>query len=321
MDLQNTTMKNISEKKNFVIILAFFCFFGSNCGAFSRGDGTFQNENSDQSPFEPPRITGALQSRDLNESSGLAASKCQPGIFWTHNDSGGGSFIFAISSEGTHLGVWRVDKAVNNDWEDIASYRDADGLCYLYVGDIGDNARQRESAAIYRIVEPNAAGSAASKVSNAPATEPAEIMRFRYPATSRDSEALLVHPITGDIYVITKRVDGPAEVYKLTPHFDADDPAEAEKIAEIALPAVPNGLVTGGDISQDGKRVVLCDYFAAYLLILKEDTFDSIWREVPTRFDPGERKIGEAIAFDASGTGVLATSEGVGSPVIFTRMR
>lgn len=313
-------MKNIAEKFFFVTIIAVFCIFSLNCGV-SSGEREAAGPDSPGTPFlDKPVITGALESGDLNESSGLAASRCQPGVFWTHNDSGGGPYIFAIDKSGRHLGVWRVSNAVNVDWEDIAAYKDSEGKCFLYIGDIGDNSRRRKFLSVYRISEPNAAGMENTSPATAPATQSPEIIRFRYPDVPHDSEALLVNPLSGAVYLITKRIDGPAEIYKIPSAFPAEDVPVAEKAGEISLPAVPNGLVTGGDISPDGRRVVLCDYLAGYLLVLENDDFDSIRGVTPLRFDLGERAIGEALAFNDSGTGVLATSEGVGSPLIFVRM-
>ena len=34
----------------------------------------------------------------ITESSGLAASKLHPGVYWTHNDSGDGPYVYAIDS-------------------------------------------------------------------------------------------------------------------------------------------------------------------------------------------------------------------------------
>lgn len=39
--------------------------------------------------IEDPRIT---------ESSGLAASRAHPGVYWTHNDSDDGPYVFAVDS-------------------------------------------------------------------------------------------------------------------------------------------------------------------------------------------------------------------------------
>ena len=39
--------------------------------------------------IEDPRIT---------ESSGLAASRLHPGVYWTHNDSDDGPYVYAVDS-------------------------------------------------------------------------------------------------------------------------------------------------------------------------------------------------------------------------------
>jgi hypothetical protein len=84
------------------------------------------------------------------------------------------------------------------------------------------------------------------------------------------------------------------------------------------VPAVPNGYLTGGDISPDGSRVVLCDYSAAYELILPAGaaSFDSIWSQRPTPIDLGERMQGEAVSYAAEGRSIFATSEKKRPPLI-----
>lgn len=91
-----------------------------------------------------------------------------------------------------------------------------------------------------------------------------------------------------------------------------------KKIADFAVPALPNGFVTGGDISNDGKRVVICDYFAAYEIVLpeKSKSFDDIWKQKSEIVQLGERTQGEAICYSADGAAVYATSEKEDSPVI-----
>src|SRR5262245_23653064 len=44
----------------------------------------------------------------LRESSGLAISRSQPGILWSHNDSGDGPNLYAIDISGKLLAVFRV---------------------------------------------------------------------------------------------------------------------------------------------------------------------------------------------------------------------
>jgi hypothetical protein len=132
----------------------------------------------------------------------------------------------------------------------------------------------------------------------------------------------MVHPVSGEIYIITKHRSSPAGVYKLEPVFDASV-VKAVKITDITVPAIPNGFLTGGDIAPDGKHVIVCDYFAAYEFTLPADSgnFDEIWKQKPIVVELGERKQGEAIGYAADGLSIYATSEGKLAPVIEARQK
>jgi hypothetical protein len=73
--------------------------------------------------YGPPRQLGALQDSAINESSGIVASRTTPGVYWTHNDSGDGPYIYALDEHGARRGTWRVKGASARDWEDIAAGR------------------------------------------------------------------------------------------------------------------------------------------------------------------------------------------------------
>jgi hypothetical protein len=277
------------------------------------------DDRGTQSRFDKPKIVGKIASNDVTESSGIAASKCQPDVFWTHNDSGDDAFIFAINEKGDDLGTWRVQNAQNDDWEDIAEFKDASGHCFIYIGDIGDNGKKRPEHTVYRVKEPNvSAADAGSNRKNPHMTDPAEMMKFSYPDKNYNAETLMVHPSTGDIYVLTKVVDGPSSVYKIKPAFGSASTTAAEKIGEVAVPNVPNGHLTGGDIAPDARHVVVCDYSAAYELTLPEKTgnFDEIWKQKPVTIDLGELDQGEAVGYTADGNSIIATSEKKHSPVV-----
>ena len=312
--------KTIAKFFAFVIPLASICFLFSGCAMISSNE----REREASSPFDPPKVIGTIKSADITESSGIAASRCQRDVLWTHNDSGDDAFIFALDMTGQSLGTWRVQNAQNIDWEDIAAYKDKSGKCFLYIGEIGDNKTKRPEHAVYRFPEPVIKPSDAGADRKAPLlTEVAEVLRFDYPDFNQDAETLMVHPTTGDIYVVTKRVSGPAGVYRLRPDFGRESLTTAEKIAEISVPAVPNGFVTGGDISPDGRHVIICDYTRAYEWSLADGDakFDKIWIQQPTPIDLGKRTIGEAVAYNVDGTAIFATSEKKNSPLIQTNRR
>lgn len=306
--------KTIAKFAGLVILVIAAGAFVISCSKASPTSRSSVNSAEFSADYAKPVIVGRIESSDVTESSGLASSFCQPNVFWTHNDSGGGdnAFLFAMSEHGKNLGTYRVSNARNSDWEDIASYRSADGTCYLYIGDIGNNKLERPELRVYRVKEPTVSDSGASSSKKHPLeTEPADVVVFKYQDTPHNAETLMVQPQTGEVYVLTKRLDGPSLVFKFTPQFGSERPVIAAKIGEVSLPAVPNGLLTGGAISPDAKHVIVCDYSAGYELRLSgEGGFDEIWKSKPVPVNLGERKHGESVTFRADGKAIIGTSEG-----------
>lgn len=272
--------------------------------------------------FYKHSVSGKLESPGLREASGIAASKCQPDVFWIHNDSGDASLIYAIDSTGKHLGVWNIEGAANRDWEDIATVKSNES-CFVLIGEIGDNEHKHQRLAVYRVEEPIVTPEARSSTSKSPLSGPvAEVTYINYPNEKHDSEAMLAHPSNGEVYLLTKANNSPSHIYKLKPKF-AGETETLSKVGELTVPSIPNGSITGGDISADGKRVVLCDYFAGYELKLPDGaaSFDAIWKQRPERVDLGERVLGEAAAYSADGSFVIAVSEKRHTPVNIARRR
>lgn len=272
--------------------------------------------------FSPSKVIGKISSRDVNESSGVAVSRCQDDVYWTHNDSGDEAFVYAFNSDGKHLGKWKVPNAENRDWEDIASSKDRTGKCRLYIGEIGDNKYLWAEHLIYRVEEPSVIKTGSPVTGkNALTTSEAEVLRYSYPDADHDAETLMVHPVSGDIYVLSKQLSGPSFVYRLRPEFGSGERQIAVKVAEISVPSVPDGLLTGGDISPDGQRAIVCDYRQAYEYALPEGSnrFDEIWTSAPSVVEIGKRKGGESICYSSDGNAIIATSEGHNSPIIEVR--
>ena len=171
--------KTISKNFAFVTILLVFSFFTNACFSVSSRDENNQNKSStqDSKNYSEPKIVGTIKTKEIDESSGLAASKCTEDVFWTHNDSGDGAYIFALDSNGEKLATYKVKNAVNDDWEDIAEINDSNGECFLYIGDIGNNARTKRAQTVYRVKEPTAFSKTSSK-KNPQMTEAAEAFKF-----------------------------------------------------------------------------------------------------------------------------------------------
>ncbi len=279
----------------------------------------------DSASYRPPVHLVNLESQSIKESSGIAASQRNTNIFWTHNDSGDGPFIYAFDRRGKHRGVWRVAGARAVDWEDMAiGPGPGRGRSYLYIGDIGDNSKRRDQIAVYRVAEPRITPKdSSSTVRNPHKTAVADVIRLKYPDGKHDAEALLIHPLTGDLYVITKVRGAAARVYKLRAPAPKSRVSTLSYVGEFRFPNPFLGFITGGAISPDGHRVIISDYLGACELILpgkRGTAFDEIWKQSPLPINiggfPGVRRQGEAICYRADGLALMATSEGLPCPLI-----
>ena len=269
--------------------------------------------------YKKPRQIATIRDEAVKESSGLAASRQNPGVFWTHNDSGDEPLLYAFDETGKRRGTFRVTGAKNSDWEDLALFTDGAGANFLFIGDIGNNERTRSELVVYRVHEPQISERDADSTKKSPrVTDRADEIRLQYPDARRDAETLLVHPETGDLYIVSKSLVGDADVYKLSAPFEIGKTNTLKHIGKIGVPSATSGFLTGGSISSDGKRLVLCDYFAAYEFVLpaKAKNFDHVWMQKAIAVDLGERKQGEAICYGANGKTIYATSEERPTPLI-----
>ncbi|PLK42363.1 hypothetical protein C0V77_21160 [Emticicia sp. TH156] len=81
----------------------------------------------------------------VNESSGLTPS-AKPGLYWTHNDSGGKPELYLVDTNGNVSDTLKISNSKNVDWEDLTH----DTRGYIYIGDFGNNSQKRKDLGIYR---------------------------------------------------------------------------------------------------------------------------------------------------------------------------
>jgi hypothetical protein len=261
----------------------------------------------------PPALCGALRARvtgrvadpTANELSGLVRSRSQPDLLWSHDDSGAGPVLYGLRADGRVAARPTVTGAQAEDWEDVAAGPGPGGQPLLYVGDIGDNEARRPSVDVYRLPEP--------RVGEA-ATAPAARLRLRYPDGAHDAEALLVDPLRGDLVIVTK-VLGSARAYRA--------PARAAAGSQTTLrsgPAIAMSLVTAGDVSADGRIVVLRGYDRVGVWVRRgRERLTATLRRAPCLSPTslaGEGQ-GEAIALDRRGRSFMTVAEG--SPAVLRR--
>ena len=79
--------------------------------------------NAECPQFQSGSQVGTVAHSSLDEISGIAASRKNADVFWVHNDHKGSTYapeVFALTSSGKHLGVYTLDSADDEDYEDIA---------------------------------------------------------------------------------------------------------------------------------------------------------------------------------------------------------
>ena len=122
-----------------------------------------------------------------------------------------------------------------------------------------------------------------------------------YPDGERDAEALLVHPVTGRLYVATKGFFG-GELYAAPPELADDAPNMLGLVGETT------GIVTDGAFFPDGEHLVLRTYTNAVVY-----SFPAL--EQVGAFDLPSQEQGEGIAAPSTRF-VYLSSEGQQAPVL-----
>lgn len=230
----------------------------------------------------------------IDESSGLGTSSYGDGIVYTHNDSGDTARFFAVNSSGATVAIYTLKGATAHDWEDMDTGTDASDKPVLYFGDIGDNSAKRTEIDVYQVPEPRGPS----------ANVPWIRYRFAYPDGPHNAETLMVDPHTHRIFIASKAAIGDGLLYEAPAVLSTT--AMNELAIVVPQRTVPM-LTTSGDISPDGKLMVLLTYFAAYW----SAGVNGELHEFPVT----EQRQDEAIAFTRDGKSVLVGSEGVHSAV------
>lgn len=213
---------------------------------------------------------GKVRNGDIDEASGLALSRINQGILWTHNDSGDDARIFAVGTDGRDYGQYRLRKIKARDIEDIAvGPGPKKGKSYVYLADIGDNRAKRKMKYIYRFEEPHLNKSSGDRKY---VIKKSDIITFRYPDGRRDAETLLIDPLTRDLIIVTKREEY-VRVYKLAYPQSTKKTITAEHIATLTIGnrGYKGSGITAGDISGAGTEILLKSYARVYYYIREAD--------------------------------------------------
>ncbi|MGW0330402.1 WD40 repeat domain-containing protein [Streptomyces sp. NPDC003011] len=229
----------------------------------------------------------------ITESSGLAASRQHPGVYWTHNDQDTGAYLYAVDS-GTGETVARITLTGVGTPRDVEAVAIGPGN-QIYVGDIGDNDGVTWPYVwVYRLPEPKEL-----KDQKVRATQ----YVVKYADGSRDAESLVVHPKTGRVYLIDKQEDG-GHLYQGPAKLSASGTNVFEPAAAVDLWA------TDAAFSPDGEQLAVRGYFGG---IWYDWNDGRITRKGRLSVPIGQ---GESVTYSADGTKLMLGSEGVNSQVV-----
>lgn len=209
---------------------------------------------------------GMLDTKLVDEASGLDVSARYPDRLYHNNDSGDDLRFYISGLKGEATRAVDVEGSKPLDIEELSLGPCGRQTC-LHLGDIGDNPAKRTEVVFTLVQEVKAFP---DKV------KPLRTVRARYPDGAHNAEAFAVHP-NGDLFLVTKPADAvmatpvPARVYRLTAAQLRNDRDVQifEHLGEIDLPTFmgkapfPASISTGLDISADGKRAILLTYLAA----------------------------------------------------------
>lgn len=254
---------------------------------------------SDSHAFQAGKRLSSLSDKKLEEASGLAASIVNPGLLWTHNDSGNPAEVFLIDKDLKIKVTLKLKGVENRDWEDICvGPGPEEGKSYLYVGDIGDNFAQYQLKYIYRFPEPKVHGENEITIENF------DTLIIQLPSEPKDTEALMINPLSKDLYLISKREE-PVHVYEIGYPYNVNETITARDIGTIATTKI-----VAGDFSSDGKEILLKNYENVfYWNNAAGKSIEEVFKTKPEIVEYTEEPQGEAITWSRDGSGFYTLSE------------
>jgi hypothetical protein len=243
----------------------------------------------------------------LTEASGVAASRNNPGVLWTENDSGNAAVVYAIDSQGRNLGTYALPG--NTDNEDIGiGPGPVTNVSYLYVTDIGDNNDNRANIAIYQTPEPAVYFWQTNNPVSSRAMKGTRTITLTYPDGAHNAEAEFVDPVTGDWFVLTK--SNTSSIYTAPKALlDVTNKIQLTFVRTLAFKK-PNG----ADISPLGNEILVRqEDFAQIFLRTNGQSISSVFGEpsngIPVVGTAAGEPNGEAIGFDYYGGGYFTLSD------------
>lgn len=203
-------------------------------------------------------------SKNIIEVSGIACSRVTPGYIWMQSDETV-KYIIATDEKGAQRACKvKFTKSIRWDWEDMSGgvYNDTN---YLFIGAFGDNEETDGNYSVVYFPEP-----AIDPVNAPEITVTPQQIKYVYPdGKNHNNEAIMYDNREQMIYIITKVYYNVCQVFSLPFRLDYGDETQTLTYvcdlgvksdlgySETNKPFQGFHLVTGADISPDGKYILI----------------------------------------------------------------
>ena len=239
---------------------------------------------------------GKLTNPLLEEVSGLVVSHRFPNRLYVHTDSGGETALFVLDTLGNEQGKLELSGLSNRDWEDIAVGPGPNGSSYIYVAEIGDNEGKYDQIYLYRFLEPE-------QLQAIPSTA-IDRVSLQFPGGPKDAEAFLVDPISGELFLVSKR-ETKNTLYRVPVDGFQKGNALLEKLHSFDFTSS-----VGADVSRDGSQILIKNYLQVfYWTRLANQSLSEALQAPPRRLPYLAEPQGEAIGFNYKGNAYFTLSE------------
>lgn len=255
-----------------------------------------KNDSPSSLPFEMTPDTTYIIPGQVDEASGIADSKKNPGNLWVEEDSGNPPELTLLSHSGTIQKKIYIKGAQNRDWEDLViGNGPIPGENYIYLAETGDNNANYTNYAIYRFIEPS---------QSADTVFTWDKLKFQYPDGPHDAETILTDNETNDIYIITKR-DSLSRVYKFSYPQNTSNITTVSFVGEMRV----SGICSAA-ISPDGKELLTKNYTNIYYWKRAVgESIPSALKRIPVTLGYVLEPQGEAICFKNNNSAFYTLSE------------
>jgi hypothetical protein len=269
--------------------------------------------------YGPVKTLGIIQSKNLIELSGIVSGGKNKDILWVHNDRDNLPYLYAINQKAQTVGIFNLnlfneEGFMDGDWEDIARMPgEKKGDFYICIGDIGNNPMTPK---VYKILLVPEKLVTTDKIQNISF----KTIKFTFPdGYICNNEALLIDPVTKMIYIVSKKVKKDGKLLKSIHVWSIPAVTDYEKVytVQLVMKSIPliennNLKVTGGDISADGKLLILItDKSIAYLWELDKDiSMERNLSSTPVQIPLAKERGSEAICFSLDKTKLFTVYDG-----------